>query len=173
MKKVDRNMIIDRVDDQDRVIGQIRRAEVFKERANFRVVHILIYNKKGELLLQQLSPSRERHPGQWGSSVAGYVFRGEDYRKASRRRLRQELGIARAPLHLLGKFSMRDKGCRKFVSVFTTEYDGPLRPDPDHISQIQFVPVATIKQELKREEHMDFTPTFSFLFGKVLEQGER
>ena len=52
MAAVGEEMVIDRVDRDDQPIGLIRRNEVFNRQASFRVVHDLIFNSRGELLIQ-------------------------------------------------------------------------------------------------------------------------
>jgi isopentenyldiphosphate isomerase len=72
---------VDVVDERNEPIGVIPRAEVFSAGVNFRTVHVLVFDHEGELLLQRLSPERERHPGLWGSSVAGYLRAVRDTRR--------------------------------------------------------------------------------------------
>lgn len=85
--------MIEVVNEANEPVGTVPRAEVFDRGANFRTVHVLPFNARGDLLLQQLSSHRERHPLSWGSSVAGYLHAGEDYVTAARRRLREELAL--------------------------------------------------------------------------------
>src|SRR5947209_14765344 len=85
-------MLIDTVNKVDQVTGTIEKAAALDAGVNFRVVHVFVFNDKGELLIQQI-PQGKRHAGMWGSSVAGYVYSGESYEQAALRRLRQELGI--------------------------------------------------------------------------------
>src|SRR5438067_12996334 len=98
MSVVSEEMVIDAVDQSDSFIGPVRRNEVFRRRVNFRVVHILLFDRRGQLLVQQLASTRTRHSGYWGSSVAGYIFAGESYEAAAQRRLGEEIGIYGAPL---------------------------------------------------------------------------
>lgn len=130
-------MTIDVVDDRDRVIGSARRDEVLRRRLGFRVVHVFVFNSKGELLLQRL-PATARHPGTWGSSVAGYLFKGETYERAAKRRLQQELGIDPPPLHRAGVTTMDDSGSLKHITLFHAHHDGPFRPDLDAIADLTF-----------------------------------
>ena len=155
MPVVDDDMKIDVVDGHDSPIGEVIRRDVFRLHVNFRVVHVLVFNRKGELLIQQLGSTRQRHPRYWGSSVAGYVFAGETYQAAARRRISQELGIRNAILVSLGKFSMNDEGCQKFVGVFSTIQDGPFRIDNNHIDAVEFVSLSGIHHARLR-----FTETF-------------
>jgi isopentenyldiphosphate isomerase len=159
MTVVSEEMVIDVVDRNDEPIGVIPRNEVFTRRANFRVAHDLIFNSSGELLVQQLAASRTRHPGDWGSSVAAYLFAGESYREAAERRLREELGIREVPLNYIGKTSMVDEGSRKFIAVFTAIHDGPFNIDRNHIERLEFLPTDVI-HELQATGSRTFTPTF-------------
>jgi len=105
------------VNDNDEITGVIEHSRVFAHHAMFRVVHLFLFNHNNELLLQQLSPQRERHPAAWGSSVAGYVLAGETYEQAATRRVQQELGVT-CDLHHFGKTTMIDEGCKKFITLF-------------------------------------------------------
>jgi len=163
-------MLIDRVDESDSIIGPIERRRVFELKANFRVVHVFILDGRGRLLLQQIPPDGKRHPGHWGSSVAGYVFSGESYDQAARRRLGQELGVTGVELSPFGKVTMDDEGCTKFISLFTAQHDGPFRPDPGHIADLEFVPLDVIAV-MHREGERQFTPTFLLLLNFFTHQG--
>jgi len=156
---VGEGMLVDAVDPNDMPVGVVRRSQVFRQKASFRVVHILIFDSKGDLLLQQLSPSRPRHPGYWGSSVAAYVFAGESYEAAAQRRLREELRIREATLGRIGKTSMIDEGCLKFIAVFKTTQGGPFLFDRTHIESLEFVPIEEVHR-LSASGARTFTPTF-------------
>src|ERR1700693_2164311 len=146
MVAVSEEMVIDRVDWDDEPIGLIRRDEVFSRRANFRVAHDLIFNSRGELLVQQLASARTRHPGYWGSSVAAYLFAEESYQAAAERRLAEELGVYGVSLRYIGKTSMVDEGSEKFIGVFAATSDGPFRFDKNHIERIEFLPSNVIHE---------------------------
>lgn len=152
-------MLIDVVDHSDTPIGKIPRGLVFEERASFRVAHDLIFNSHGELLIQQIASTRNRHPGYWGSSVAAYMFAGESYESAANRRLFEELGVRTVALHYLGKLSMSDEGCLKFIAVFAGTSDGPFTFDHSQIESLEFVSLSRL-HELIQTGSRRFTPTF-------------
>jgi isopentenyl-diphosphate Delta-isomerase len=152
-------MLVDVVDQADQPIGKIPRGLLFHEHANFRVAHDLIFNSQGELLIQQIASTRNRHPGYWGTSVAAYMFAGESYEDAANRRLVEELGVRNVKLRYLGKTSMVDEGCYKFIAIFTGTSDGPFTFDRTHIERLEFVPLPRI-HELIETESRRFTPTF-------------
>jgi len=159
MSIVGEDMVIDTVDETDAAVSQISRRDVFKEHANFRVVHILVFNAKGELLLQRLALTRSRHAGYWGSSVAGYLHSHEQYGEAARRRVLEELGIYEAQLDLVGKTVMDDEESWKFIEVFTTVQEGPFNFDRNHIDSVEFMALPVIRA-LEQSGARKFTPTF-------------
>ena len=157
------SMLIDRVDDSDHVIGTISREQVFRAHANFRVVHVFLFDGEGRLLIQQLSLTRERNPGRWGSSVAAYLFAGEVYEEAARRRLWEELRIRDIELAVAGKTVMNDNGCRKYISLFTGTCVETLHPDPAHIASVQPVSLANVARMVTQQPEI-LTPTFIHVF---------
>jgi 16S rRNA (adenine1518-N6/adenine1519-N6)-dimethyltransferase len=152
-------MLIDRVDNRGRRVGKIRRAQVFEARANFRVVHVLVFNRHGELLLQRVAESRERHPGLWGSSVAGYLLSGETFAVAAKRKVREELGVENLRLEYVGRTTMLDDGCKKFIGVYKATHDGPLAPNPNDFAAIWFMSFGDIARDVASGS-MKTTPTF-------------
>jgi len=160
------NMVINTVDDRDHILGTITRNAVLPTGHNFRVAHLLLSNSAGELLLQQLSRTRERHPLAWGASVACYLFDGEDYEQAIHRRVVQELGFAPQSIEFLAKTAMADGESTKFVGVFSAKGDGPFSVDREHIERVEFVSPAEIAEEMKNGSRV-FTPTFRHIFQTV------
>jgi isopentenyl-diphosphate delta-isomerase len=163
------NALIDRVDERNRSVGTVARQDVFKEHANFRTVHVLVLDRAGNLLLQQLAVTRERHPLSWGSSVAGYLYAGESHEGAAKRRLREELGLE-TQLRAVGVTPMEDEGVTKFVGVFVTVADHPRVQEPDHIAAIEFRPQADIERDIQRHAGT-YTDSLRHVLAFWLQQG--
>lgn len=163
--------LIDRVDSQDRPIGVVPRRAALSEGANFRTAHVFVFDRRGWLLLQRLAAGRERHPGRWGSSVAAYLFAGESYEEAARRRMAAELGLA-GQLHALGKMQMRDEASTKFVGLFEFISDHAEISEPSHIAELRFRPLEELDRAVIADAH-DFTPTFLQLYSFYRRRGER
>jgi isopentenyldiphosphate isomerase len=145
--------LIDRVNDANEPVGTVPRADVFRLQANFRTVHVLVFNSAGEVLLQRLSATRQRHPLAWGSSVAGYLHAGEGYATAARRRLKEELDLT-TQIHEVGVTAMPDEGVTKFVGVFTTMSESAWNADPDHIDAIRFWPLDDVQRQLRSQPEL-------------------
>ena len=155
--------------DEDRIVGSVRRDEVLRSGANFRVAHLWVFNDESELLLQRLAMDRPRHPGCWGSSVAAYVQSGETYLEAITRRTGEELGFSLDQPVFLGKTSMVDEKSLKFISVFMSHWSGPLNLDEKHISHVTSMDISDIIR-VRRAEPWTFTPTFVHLLDQFSDQ---
>ncbi len=43
-----------------------------------RVIHVMVENRDGAVLLQRRSETKDIQPGQWDTAVGGHVLPGED-----------------------------------------------------------------------------------------------
>ncbi len=154
--------LIDIVDEHDQTVGRAKRRDVFRLKVGFRTVHVLVFNSRNELLLQRLASHGVRHPGLWGSSVAGYLHAGEKYAEAAQRRLDEELGIS-APLAEIGVTRMNDDGVVKFVGVFTATADHPRNMAPRQIAELKFWRLPDIQKAITTHP-ANFTDTFRHVF---------
>lgn len=57
------------------------------------VVHVVIFNSKGEMLIQQRQPFKEGWPNLWDITVGGSAVAGDDSRSAAEREVMEELGL--------------------------------------------------------------------------------
>lgn len=59
-----------------------------------RAFSVFIFNRRGELLLQQRALSKKTWPGVWSNSCCGHVMLHEEAARAAERRLKFELGLS-------------------------------------------------------------------------------
>jgi 16S rRNA (adenine1518-N6/adenine1519-N6)-dimethyltransferase len=148
----------DVVDETDHVIATRPRTEVHGQNLLHRAVHILVFNRAGELLLQKRSAWKDREPSKWDSSAAGHLEPGESYAAAALRETGEELGI-RPELAPLGKIPACPDTGHEFVEVFTAGHDGPFVLPPAEIEDALFLPLAEI-QAWMTARPQDFAPGF-------------
>jgi len=81
--------------DMDRIkkSGQMLRGEEMKSGDYHLVVHICIFNQKGEMLIQQRQTFKAGWPNLWDITVGGSAIKGDDSRTAAARELFEEIGI--------------------------------------------------------------------------------
>ena len=146
------------VDEMDRSIGAAPRSEVHGNNLLHRAVHIFIFNRAGEVLLQKRSRWKDRHPNVWDSSAAGHVSAGEEYDASAHRELEEELGIA-TPLARVAKLTASEETGQEFIRLYRGEHNGPFAPAAPEIDGVQFFPPELIAQWIARRPE-DFAPGF-------------
>ncbi|NJD55746.1 MAG: NUDIX domain-containing protein [Nitrospirae bacterium] len=114
-----------------------------------RVVHVLVFNHRGELLLQKRSVLKDIEPGKWDSSVGGHVNIGEDIRSAAEREMREELGIAVSSFSYLYDYVFSNQQETELVSTFSCIYEGSFRINNEEIDEIRFWDIDAIRKKLE------------------------
>ena len=158
MNMASNTMVIDVVDGNNVPVGTIARGQVLSAHRNFRTVHIIIKNNEDQFILQKLRSDHPRSPGLLGSSVAGYLKSGEDYKTAARRKLLNELRM-RTPLVEIGQLSMRDEHSLKFITVFKGIISNTPNFDRNQIDSLIYIPGDDLRHKIKYRPEM-FTATF-------------
>jgi isopentenyl-diphosphate delta-isomerase type 1 len=117
--------ILDIVDERDRVIGQAQRGHIHRNKLRHRAVHVFLFNRQGQLFIQQRSSTKDSFPLCYDSSASGHLDHGEDYDACAYREVREELGL-RLPAGVLTRCfyieACADTGL-EFVWVYRAQGD--------------------------------------------------
>lgn len=154
------------VDREGHTIGKATRGECHNgSHLLHPVVHLHVFNSKGELYLQRRPDWKDIQPGKWDTAVGGHVDYGESTADALRREVREELGITEfVPEHMVS-YVFDSERESEYVNVYRTVYDGDVRPS-DELDGGRFWPLAEIRASLGRGV---FTPNFEQEFKKYFE----
>jgi len=159
---------LDIVDENDKIIGKASYKEVYDRLLTHRITHILIFNSKGEMLLQLRSKNKDFCPLHWGTSVGGHVRSGESYEDAAKREFQEELGTKTDITFLRKDFYVNNKynrGLKKFLGTFTTTFNGPFKINPKEVEKIEFVSLKKIQDMINKGEK--FHPELLFILRKT------
>jgi isopentenyldiphosphate isomerase len=126
-----REEIFDVVNERDEVVGRRPRSEVHRLGLMHRAVHLLVFNRLGQVFLQKRSKNKDRQPGVWDSSASGHLNLGEGYEACAIREAQEEIGLrlegAPQPLFKLAACAETDQ---EHVWVYRYSSDGPFILDP-------------------------------------------
>ena len=150
--------IFEIVDEEDRVVGRATRSQCHGNPALIhRVVHILVFNRHGDVLLQKRSMTKDIQPGRWDTSVGGHLEPGEDYPEAALREGREELGLVNPKLTYLYNSKIRNAVESENVGTFLTFSDGPFDFDRKEIDELKFWSRTSVCENIGKGV---FTPNF-------------
>ena len=146
------------VNESGKVVGKATRAECHSgSKLLHPVVHLHIFNRAGDLLLQKRSLRKDIQPGKWDTAVGGHVDYGESIDEALRREVREELGVTDFTPQLWRTYLFESKIERELVYSFRTIYEGPFNPDPEELDGYRFWKISEIKEAIGKDI---LTPNF-------------
>lgn len=154
------------MDDADKVLRQATRREVHGQGLMHRAVHVLVFNKKHDCLLQKRSHLKDRQPCVWDSSAAGHLDAGEDYETAARRELEEELGITDARLVEVATLPPTEGTGMEHVRLYAALYSGRVTFPAAEIEGVLSFPARLIDTWLERRPQ-DFASSFALCWQKV------
>lgn len=153
------------VDEQDKVIGPRSRGELHRLRIRHRAVHILVFNQRNQLFLQQRSLLKDVSPGLWDTSAAGHVDYGEHYADSAVRELREELGIEVPIMNLENLFRLEasEETGWEFIQVYRLWHEGPFTLEPREISDGAWIHCDQVDDWVRCEDKR-LTRSFRYLW---------
>jgi len=161
------------VDESDRVVGHLSKGACHDgEGVLHRAFSIFVFNRDGELLLQQRSPGKRLWPLFWSNSCCSHPREGETMDGAVQRRLLQELQIS-GNLQFLYKFqyqvSYEEAGSENEMCwVYVGVTDNEARPNPNEVEDHRWVTPAQLDDEMRTTPEI-FTPWFQMEWQRVRE----
>ena len=160
------------VDEMGNIIGAATRGECHDGSKKLHpVVHLHVFNSKGDLYLQKRPEWKDIQPGRWDPAVGGPVGLGESVADALKREVMEELGIsdftpepircdAAGTTHYVFE-SSREK---ELVFPFRTTYDREITPSAETAGG-RFWSVQELKDNLGKDV---FTPNFEQEYKRLL-----
>ena len=103
-----------------------------------RVVHVLVLNTKGEILLQKRSQRKDVAPGKWDTSVGGHVGIGEDLLSSSKREMHEELGTTGYEPEYLYSYIHSNEYETEIVTTYRCRCERGFSCNEDEIDEVRF-----------------------------------
>lgn len=145
----EQNELLEVVTSEGEIIKILPRSEIHGNPSLIhRVVHVLVFNNKGDLLLQKRSMNKDVAPGKWDTSVGGHVNPGETLDKAVQREMEEELGIRSCNFKFLYSHIHSNPYETELVYTYLCVYNGEIFFNRDEIDEVKAWGMEEIKKNI-------------------------
>lgn len=132
MKQDRQDELLPLVDENGNITGAATRGECHNGSMMMHpVVHLHVFNSKGELYLQKRPEWKDIQPGKWDTAVGGHIDLGEHVEQALFREAGEELGIEGFTPEALPQYVFRSERECEMVYPYKTVYDKDIRPSEE------------------------------------------
>lgn len=145
--------LLDVVDENDKVIHQKNRSEIYAEGAsNFRVINAFIMNDEGLLWIPRRSPEKKLFPLCLDASVGGHVKAGETYQQAFDRELREELNLDSLQVShsFIAYLNPHKNNVSAHMHVYVINYNKTPNYNTDDFVSSTWITIADLQKNIKQ-----------------------
>jgi isopentenyl-diphosphate delta-isomerase len=140
------------VDTDDNAVGTMEKMEAHRKGLLHRAFSVLIFNSKGEMLLQKRADSKYHSGGLWTNACCSHPRPGEQLERAANRKLQQEMGIDLIPSFAY-KFKYHAPLDNDLIEhevdhVFVAHFDGEPKINLDEVAEWRFEHLDSIKADV-------------------------
>jgi isopentenyl-diphosphate delta-isomerase len=159
------------VDENDSQIGIGEKLETHRLAKLHRAFSVLIYNTKGEMMLQLRAKTKYHGGGLWTNACCGHPRPNEDLMAAMKRRLGEEMGFECELKKVFDYVYMvpLDKGMNEheFLHVYKGIYDGIPNLNRDEAEGWKWISMKELRKDIKNNPQ-NYTPWFRLSMEKLV-----
>jgi isopentenyl-diphosphate Delta-isomerase len=141
------------VDALDNAIGTMEKLEAHRKGILHRAFSVLLFNSKGEILLQKRAVGKYHSGGLWTNTCCSHPLPGEPIQDATRRKLIQEMGIDVQPefaYKFVYKTNLDDNLIEhEYDHVFIGTHDGNPIINDDEVEDWKFTDLSSLREDIK------------------------
>ncbi|WP_297805687.1 isopentenyl-diphosphate Delta-isomerase [uncultured Polaribacter sp.] len=161
------------VDEKDNPIGLMEKMEAHEKALLHRAFSVFIFNKKGELMLQQRAASKYHSPLLWTNTCCSHQRDGETNLEAGKRRLQEEMGFI-AEIKEVFSFIYKapfDNGLteHELDHVMVGSFEGAPSINKEEVESYKWMNLEDLKSDIKNNPDI-YTAWFKIIFDKSFEK---
>jgi isopentenyl-diphosphate delta-isomerase len=141
------------VDEQDCEVGAMDKLEAHHKGLLHRAFSVLLFNSRGDLLIQQRADSKYHSAGLWTNTCCSHPRPGEQTADAVHRRLQEELGIS-TPVTFAYRFTYKAHFDNQLTEyevdhVYVGTFDGTPHLNPLEAQDWKFIPMVKLREDVR------------------------
>lgn len=142
------------VDQHDNALGTMEKMEAHQKGVLHRAFSILLFNSKGEVLLQKRALTKYHSGGLWTNTCCSHPLPGESMEDATQRKLKHEMGID-VSTEFAYKFIYQaplDKNLieHEYDHVFIGTFDGVPSINTEEVEAWKYVDLTTLRNDIRK-----------------------
>jgi len=157
------------VDERDNQIGTEEKLKAHKEAKLHRAFSVLVFNKKGELLLQKRAKTKYHSPGLWTNTCCSHPAPGKDLMQEAKKRLKEEMGFEcdlKESFSFIYKANLGDLTEYEFDHVLLGNFSGDPFPNREEAEDWKWIGLQDLEKDIKENPEI-YTPWFRIIFNRV------
>jgi isopentenyl-diphosphate delta-isomerase len=157
------------IDENDNPIGLMEKIEAHEKALLHRAFSVFIFNKKGELMLQQRAADKYHSPLLWTNTCCSHQRDGETNLEAGKRRLFEEMGFV-TELKEVFSFIYKapfDNGLteHELDHVMVGYFDGEPNLNAEEVESYKWMTLEDVKSDIENNPN-EYTAWFKIIFEK-------
>jgi isopentenyldiphosphate isomerase len=158
--------LIDVIDENNNVINTVEYGDIYKNKLNHRIVHILVINPETkQIYLQKRSNMKSYLPGFYCTSAGGHVQTGETHIQAAKRELFEEIGL-NTNLDFFDDFTYEEKNHTRLIHLYLTYAKGGFNFNDGEVESGCFYSIEEITKLIQKNEKIH--PQLEICFKKFI-----
>jgi isopentenyl-diphosphate delta-isomerase len=146
------------VDEHDNSIGTMEKMEAHRRGVLHRAFSVVLFNSRGEMLLQRRADSKYHSGGLWTNTCCSHPLRDESIHQAAQRRLLYEMGINLKP-DFAFKFIYKTPLDKSLIEheldyVFIGTFDGRPVINKEEVSEWKFMNLNDLRNDMNRSPEL-------------------
>lgn len=149
------NELLDIVNEQDQVIGQKWRSEIYEKKLScFRVINALLINDQNKIWIPRRTKHKKLFPLCLDASVGGHVMAGETYHQAFERELKEELNIDALDCRyeIIAKLTPHEHAVSAFMQLYVIYTDISPEYNLHDFECAEWISVLDLQEKIKKGE---------------------
>ena len=157
------------VDENDKKIGLMPKMEAHEKAVLHRAFSVFIFNKDGDLMLQQRAGHKYHSPLLWTNTCCSHQRDGETNLEAGKRRLFEEMGF-NTDLKEVFSFVYKapfDNGLteHELDHVMVGYYENEPKINKDEVEAYRWMTLEDVKTDIEKNPHI-YTAWFKIIFNE-------